>query len=142
VGFQRNNAAAQRAAERREREDAAPRLTALIPTLTTLALQFEERRTLAGGETGPSDAAPHIRRVVVEHAPALFNVPCGNRGCQGGGHDLTREILAELRSAERTGDGEATFGGNDSCSGYDAAGNRCELSLRYRATATFTPPHS
>lgn len=135
-----HSAAAQRAAARRQREDAAPRLVAEIPRLTALALKFVERRVKAGGGTQSTDAVPHVRRVVVQHAPALFDVPCTSRGCQDGGHDLTRAILQALAAGERRGEGEVAFSGSDACSGYDAAGQRCELELHYDATATFAPP--
>lgn len=134
MGFQRSNPAALRAAARREQEDAAPRLLSVVPTLKSLALTLEERRRSADGSTGgQSDAGSHIRRVVVEHAPAMFQIPCGNRACQDGGHDLTREILHALRS------GQVTFEGDDACNGATVSGQPCELLLRYRAQASFDP---
>lgn len=134
MGFQRSNPAALRAAARREQEDAAPRLLSEVPTLKSLALTLEERRHSSTGTSGSSDAGSHIRRVVVEHAPALFQIPCGNRACQDGGHDLTRVILRALRA------GQVTFEGDDSCNGATASGQPCELSLRYRGQASFDPP--
>lgn len=40
----RSNSAAQRFAERREREEGAPRLLALVPGLKSLELDIQERR--------------------------------------------------------------------------------------------------
>lgn len=133
MGFQRSNPAALRSAARREQEDAAPRLLSEVPALKSLALTLEERRQSANSATGSgmSDAGSHIRRIVVEHAPALFHIPCGNRACQDGGHDLTRAILHALR------DGQVAFEGDDACHGSTVAGQACELFLRYRAQATY-----
>jgi hypothetical protein len=85
--------AAARFAERRKREDDAPRLNAEVPSLATLRLAVEERR--AGIVSAESK---HTRVVVVERAPALFVVPCGDQACDGGGVDLTDGVLRELRA--------------------------------------------
>src|SRR5689334_13742570 len=77
----------QRQIERREREDRAPRLRDELPTLTSLRLDIEERRN--GVEVDP----PHVRRIVVASAPALFELTCGDPHCGDGGHDVTRVIL-------------------------------------------------
>src|SRR6266849_2479094 len=75
----RNSVAAQRFAERRRREEDAPRLCDQVPNLVSLKLEIEER----SGVTG----VKHIRRVVVDRAPALFLVPCGDSKCADGEHD-------------------------------------------------------
>ncbi|MFO0616311.1 MAG: hypothetical protein U0414_27210 [Polyangiaceae bacterium] len=46
--------------------------------------------------------------------------------------------MSALRTSERTGQADATFGGTDACTGYDGSGQRCDLSLQYRAKAKFT----
>jgi len=120
--------AALRSVARREREDAAPRLRDEVPALATLYLELEERR----GESLVASGA-HVRRVVVEHAPALFDIPCGERSCPDGGHDLTREILSALRR------GATNFAGEDTCNGYTPAGNRCGIELHYVVVATYRP---
>lgn len=123
----RNKDAANRFAERRRREDEAPRLAAEVPKLESLRLDVEERRPGV-----VSAEVSHIRRVVVAHAPALFEVPCSDPSCQDGGHDLTRPIMRALRS------GETKFEGEDVCLG--SVGNAsCERILRYVATATYRP---
>lgn len=96
-----------------------------MPTLETLRLEIEERRgggVLAGGA--------HIRRIMVEHAPALFDLPCGDRACKDGGHDVTRAILGSLQR------GEARFEGEDRCPGW-IGGAPCGSVLRYVGVATY-----
>src|SRR5689334_11753022 len=80
--------AAMRAAERRRREDEAPRLLARVPKLESLKLEIEERRPEA-----TSADVQHVKRVVVESAPALFEIACCDRACKDGGHDITRAVL-------------------------------------------------
>ena len=117
--------AALRFAERRRREDEAPRLSTEVPKLKTLQLEIEER------SGGSSVAEPkHMRKVVVEHAPALFLIPCGDSRCKDGGHDVTHMILRSLRA------GEAQFEGNDTCAGSQGSG-QCSRVLHYVATATY-----
>jgi hypothetical protein len=120
--------AAQRFAERRQREDEAPRLTAEVPQLTDLKLEIDEHR--AGGAVAE---APHIRRIVVERAPALFVLPCGDAACKDGGHDVTSTILRALRA------GETRFEGEDVCNGMVGTAP-CSRVLRYVATATYKTP--
>src|SRR5579859_4730332 len=96
--------AAQRFAERRQREDSAPRLAAEIPDLLTLELEIEER--VAGNRVAEPS---HIRRVVVESAPALFVLRCGDPRCKDGGHEVTDAVLRRLRSRE------TRFEGSDEC---------------------------
>jgi len=65
--YRKQSEAALRFAERRRREDDAPRLSAEVPRLLTLRLEIEER---SGGSVVAEPV--HVRRIVVEHAPALF----------------------------------------------------------------------
>jgi len=117
--------AAQRFAERRQREDEAPRLQAEIPRLESLKLEVGEHR--AGGAVAE---APHIRRVVVDNAPALFVLPCGDGSCKDGGHDVTSSVMRSLRQ------GETHFEGEDICNGTVGTA-QCSRVLRYVATATY-----
>jgi hypothetical protein len=121
----RHGEAAQRFAERRKREDDAPRLRNEIPNLASLKLDVEERRS--GGVVAE---ASHIRRIVIEHAPALFVLPCGDPSCKEGGHDVTHTVMRALRDrAER-------FEGEDVCAGQIGSAP-CHRVLRYVATATY-----
>ncbi len=79
---------------RREREDDAKRLALEVPTLIALRLQIEERR---GGVGAP---AKYVKIVVVDHAPALVDLPCGDPACRDGGYELTYEVLRSLRARE------------------------------------------
>ena len=109
----RSREAAARFAERRKREDDSARLITEIPNLATLRLTIEERSATAVGVD-----SKHVRLVVVERAPALFDVPCGDPSCDGGGYDFTRPLLRELRARrsaavfEQTCDGSV---GNSLC---------------------------
>lgn len=119
----RNTEAAQRSQERREREDAAPRLHDVIPRLTSLALEIKEARD---GEVSVN----YTRRVVVERAPALFEIPCTDPDCKQGGHDVTASILRELRGAKTRFEGEHT------CDGQLGRG-ACNRVLRYVGLAEY-----
>jgi hypothetical protein len=121
----RQTEAAQRFAERRRREDEAPRLRALVPTLESLELQLEELRS---GASSPE--ARHTRKIVVAHAPALFVFPCREPACEDGGHDLTDEVLSALRA------GAQTFEGEDECRGLLRSGS-CQRVLRFIGIASY-----
>src|SRR5258706_8521613 len=103
----RQSEATVRAMERRQREDEAPRLKQRFGNLKELRLEIEE---LVGGST--SVAARHIRRIVVDSAPALFEIPCSEGRCHDGGHDLTQEIMRALSSSS------TEFNGEDTCFGH------------------------
>jgi hypothetical protein len=123
--WRRNDEAAQRFNERRQREDSAPRLMATIPQLVSLRLEVQESRA------GISNSeASHIRHIVVANAPALFVVPCHDAQCKDGGHDITASILYSLRSREQR------FEGEDPCPGYVGAAN-CARILRYTGVAVY-----
>ena len=121
----RQSEASQRFAERRKREDEAPRLTAEVPRLQNLALEIEER-----SEGGPVTEPTHVRRVVVQHAPALFVLPCGDARCRDGGHDVTYAVMRALRA------GETRFEGQDVCAGSVGTG-QCSRVLHFVAIATY-----
>ena len=121
----RNFEAAQRAAERRKREDDAERLQAVVPALESLRLDIQESR---GGVALPEST--HIKRVSVPHAPALFEIPCLDSWCKEGGHDVTNEILRALRS------GATQFEGEHSCGGRSGAAD-CQRVMRYVGVATY-----
>jgi hypothetical protein len=121
----RSGFAAQRFAERRQRENEAPRLRDEVPALESLRLDVEEHR--AGSVVAE---APHIRRVVVENAPALFVLPCGDPTCKEGGHDVTSTVMRSLRA------GNTRFEGEDACSGTVGSAP-CMRVLRFVGTASY-----
>jgi hypothetical protein len=123
--WRRNPEAARRAAERRQREDEAPRLAAACPQLESLGIRVNE-----GNPGMSSQEGAHTRRVVVATAPALFVLPCGDSQCQDGGHELTAELLTALRS------NKLQFEGEDSCRGVIGTAE-CRRVLRYVATASY-----
>lgn len=123
--MRRNSEAMQRAVERRERELAAGPLAAKVPNLRSLCLRIEERTSDQSGAE-----VVYTRHVVVDRAPALFDIPCCDRGCRGGGHDMTLKILRSLRH------GLAHFEGSDRCAG-SVRDRGCAFELRYVAEATY-----
>ena len=125
-GSHRNSEAAQRSQERRRREDEAPRLAREVPRLVSLVME------IADSEQGALGGGDYIRRVVVESAPALFELVCANKACKNGGHDLTQEIMYSLRA------GVARFEGKDACHGTVGSA-ACANSLTYVAKATYRP---
>ncbi len=119
----RNSPQALRFAERRRREDDAPRLHDQVPNLISLRLDIEDR-------SGVADGSEHIRRVVVDRAPALFLLPCGDPRCADGEHDLTTTVMRALRSQE------TSFHGTDSCMGSVGL-SACSRVLQFEAVAAY-----
>lgn len=125
MNFRRGRAAAELSNERRRQEDEAPRLAAVAPGLESLKLEISEKR----GDIGIAESA-HIKRVVVEHAPALFLIPCRESSCRDGGHDITRMVLrgVEMKRTE--------FEGDDPCNGQTGTAP-CSRVLVFKAQATY-----
>ncbi len=124
MNYRKNNPAAQRFAERRQRENDAPRLSAEVPGLVSLRLEIEER----GGSPQPK----YIRRIMVDTAPALFLLPCGDPRCVDGGHDVTAAVMQALR-ARRT-----HFEGTDECHG-NVGSSACTRVVHFEASADYRP---
>ncbi len=125
--YRRNTEATERTRQRQEREDNAPRLADEIPELRTLRLSIQYRR----GDVKIGEST-HTRVVVVPRAPALFVVPCHDRDCRDGGHDITASVMHGLRSRREQ------FEGTDACHGsLGSAGSRCTAVLIYEASATY-----
>jgi hypothetical protein len=121
----RNSPAALRFAERRRREDDAPRLSEEIPDLLRLELRVEDAAGMLAG------ASPmHIRRIVVERAPALFLLSCQDPRCADGGHDVTAAIMRALRERQ------TSFQGKDECTGSVGQGY-CSRVMHFAALAEY-----
>jgi hypothetical protein len=120
--------AEERAAERRRRENRACRLRSLVSRIVSLRLEIEEYRR--GGTT---PLVSYTRHIVVERAPALFDIGCTDVECSQGGHDLTNMIMDELRASS------TDFGGEDKCYGR-RYGEPCGTRLKYHAHATYGAP--
>jgi hypothetical protein len=121
----RSREAHLRFAERRRREDEARRLRDEFPDLRTLKLEIEEhRREATIAET------KHVRHIIVDRAPALFELPCNDPACRDGGHDMTDQMAQRLRA--RTTD----FVLEDVCMG-DVRGAACGRVIRVIASATY-----
>jgi hypothetical protein len=122
MNYRKNSPAALRFAERRRREDDAPRLCDQVPDLVSLRLEIEER----SGVT----ATKHVRRVLIDRAPALFLVPCGDSRCADGEHDITATVMRALRAHEKE------FHGNDECMGSLGL-STCARVLHFDALAEY-----
>lgn len=124
---QRRGEVAERVAERRRREEAAPRLSERVPKLESLRFEVQEQRA---GAAIPEST--HVRRIPVPHAAALFEFPCLDSFCKDGGHDLTQTILRQLEARN------PKFEAEDACRGQ--TGNAvCQRVLRVVAHATYLP---
>ncbi|MBX3185821.1 MAG: hypothetical protein KF819_02355 [Labilithrix sp.] len=121
----RRGEAAERFAERRRQEDAAPRLRDVVPDLVSCRIEITQGRS----EAMTADIA-HTRHVVVERAPALLVVACYESSCRDGGHDISSTLLRGLRERRRSIEGEET------CHGTVGAGY-CGRVLRFIAAAEY-----
>lgn len=121
----RKTDAALRLAERRRREDEAPRLKVEVPSLEKFDLEISEFKGVAGL------TSTHVRRVVIAQAPVLFEIPCGDPSCKEGGHDLTHAVMRELRGYQ------SLFAGEDVCTGMVGSAP-CGRVVRYVARAAYT----
>lgn len=118
----KNRLAAQRFAERRQREADAPRLRREVPSLASLRLEIEE---CAG-----AGATRHRRHVVIDQAPALFLVPCGDPRCVDGGHDITWTVMVALRARQ------AHLEGKDECTG-SIGSSTCSRVIHFEGAAAY-----
>lgn len=115
--------------ERWVREDAAPRLSTVIPQLSQLRLNVREMR-----EGHPIQGTTSVRHVVVTRASTLFEFACSEPKCEGGGYDATDEILSGLRRGERE------FQGTCDCPG-NVLERPCQRVLEFTVQAEYvTPP--
>ena len=122
MNFRKKSPAALRFAERRQREDSAPRLSTEAPFLLSLRLEIEEQ--------GSSAQPRYIRRIMVDTAPALFFFPCGDPRCVDGGHDVTAAIMSALRARS------VAFDGTDDCLGSVGSAT-CSRVVRFGAVAEY-----
>jgi hypothetical protein len=118
------HAGALRSAERRKRELEAPRLAAEVPGLKSLRIEVVEHV--------PTGTTKHVKHVVVAHAPALFVIPCCDSDCEDGGHDLTREVMAALRTRKQSLSGESP------CQGSVRSGH-CNRRITYQVSIEYVP---
>ncbi len=124
--YQRNTEALERRRERQQREDSAPRLSTEVPALKNLRLVISYHRGDVAVQPG------HTRVVVVQRAPALFQVTCADKECKNGGHDITEDVMNHLRA------GDKVFSGSATCDGeLGTPPTRCGSELRYEAEATY-----
>jgi len=111
--------------ERWDRENAAPRLKELVPNLKSLRWSLVEQR--AGRDLGGTRRTQHV---IVDKASARFEVPCGESGCTGGGHDVSNATCSQLRQQQHA------FGGTSDCQGY-VKDRPCDRRLEYSFVAEY-----
>lgn len=119
----KNSPEALQFAERRRREDDAPRLSKEVPDLASLRLELAER-------AGSGSPLRHIRRVLVDRAPAVFIVCCTDPRCVDGDHDLTSAVMRSLRAHQ------TKFAGTDDCTGT-LGPSPCGRVLQFEAFAEY-----
>ena len=117
--------ARHRMSERWQRQDEADRLLGRIPTLRRLSIAVEER----SGYTTIA-AVSHVRRVVVESAPALFEIQCSSDECDGGYYDVTYDVLQALKRGVERFDFACTCNGT-------VRGAACPREARFVGVARF-----
>jgi hypothetical protein len=120
--YRRNSPAEQRFTERRRREDEAPKLSAEVPTLSTLLIEVEERSGV--GHT------KYLKRVLVDRAPAMFLVPCGDPRCTDGEHDMTSAVMRALHSRQ------TTFHADHRCNG-SVGSSECPREIQLNGKAEY-----
>lgn len=111
-------------AERRRREDESPRLRTVVPRVRSVRLELSESRGQGQVEF------THIKRIVVENAPSVFMIPCGEPRCHHGSYDLTDFIITGLRR------GETRIEATDTCLG-DVGTAQCGRVLRCVVVAEY-----
>lgn len=116
------SASAERAAERRQRDDEAPRLKTMVPLLLSLRIDIEDR--------GAIGTVKHVRHVMVDRASTIFVIPCGDKSCNSEGHDITTQVMRALNQRREAFDGEHT------CEGSVGSAN-CTRVISYRAQAKY-----
>jgi hypothetical protein len=95
-----------------------------VPNLVSLRLEVEERRA-----TSIAVESRHVRHIV-DSAPALFVLPCGDPACKDGGHDVTSMILRGLLA------GSERFDVEDVCLG-EIGSARCGRVVKVTAIAKY-----
>jgi hypothetical protein len=113
----------QLSAERRQREDEAPRLADDVPSLFALQIAIVEQFA-----TG---TAKHRKHIIVSRAPALFLISCGDERCAEGGHDITYPVMHALRTHQLSSEG-----GNACCGSTGSA--PCGRTIHYEMSAQYT----
>lgn len=113
------------AKKRREQEDAAKRLNEVVPELEALKLWISDNADAEG-------ALPvsYVRHVVVTTAPAFFDLPCGDKKCEEGGHDVTKKMISRLRR------GDTSWTGKSRCRG-SKKGEPCPRELELEVQAEY-----
>ncbi len=90
---QRRTEALRRREERWQREDEARRLLEEVPSLSSMSIEIQEQSDEAG-----HPPTRYVRRIHLDGAPALFEIPCSDRKCEDGGYDITSAVLDGLRA--------------------------------------------
>ena len=115
----------ERRVQRVQRESAAGKLLTRFPDVTSVDIAVHEARP-----EGCVSDSHYIRRIVLEHAPALFEVPCSYPSCEDGGYDITRDVIDALANRDPKVEGERPCRGR--CGALD-----CTRVLRFVVKVTY-----
>jgi hypothetical protein len=111
-------------ADVRRREDAAPRLRDQFANLVSLRLRLDDVR-----DEGRMRVESYVRPIVVDSAPAHFEIRCMEPRCDGV-HDITYAVLHGLRQSQ------VTFSGEIDCRGM-IRDTPCDRVMAYTCEATY-----
>ena len=120
----------ERRVQRVQREAAAGKLLQRFPEITSLDIVVHEARP-----EGCVSDSHYIRRIVLEHAPALFEVPCSYPSCEDGGYDITHDVLEALAAKDPKIEGEKACRGR--CGSLD-----CTRVLRFVVRVAYRDPRA
>jgi hypothetical protein len=109
----------ERRVQRVQREAAAGKLLQRYPEVASVDIAIHEARP-----EGCVSDSHYIRRIVLEHAPALFEVPCSYPSCEDGGYDITHDVLGAISARDPKVEGEKACRGR--CGALD-----CTRVLRF-----------
>jgi hypothetical protein len=124
--MRRNPEALIRSRTRKSKDDTALRLNELMPELRSLKLEISEVPDPAAEER---EAVSYRKHIIVDRAPARFELPCHDHKCNGA-HNITAAVLQALKRRERCVEG------SDRCQGETKHG-ACPYEMQYVVVATW-----
>lgn len=124
--MRRNPEALTRSRSRKQKDDVARRLSEVLPELASLQLEISE---IPAPTAEPRDIVSYRKHIIVDRAPARFELPCHDHKCDGA-HNITQNVLGALRRKERC------IEGSDPCGGQTKLG-ACPYEMQYVIMATY-----
>lgn len=124
--MRRNPEALIRSRARKSNDDVARRLLDVAPDLASLALEIAE---VPDAAAEARDAVHYRKHIIIERAPARFELPCHDHKCNGA-HNITQSVLHALQRRERVAEGR------DPCGGETKIG-ACPYEMQFVIVATY-----